>query len=93
MIYPTTPYFNSLLDAVSALPGALDKTVFVMQTVDWNLRSGAVTDIAPDLIGQQMRALFQHGALPFGWYPDRYFPADMHPQIVSEFDAMLRERR
>ncbi len=91
--YSTTAYFDTLFDAVSAQPGGLDKVVFVMQTVDWNLRSGAVTDIAPDLIGQQMRALYQRGTVHFGWYPDRYFQTDMHPQIVGEFDTILRQRR
>lgn len=60
-----------------------------MQTVDWNTTTGAVTDLSSDMIGNQMRALFDKGAVHFGWYADRYFSADAHPAITGDFNNML----
>ena len=91
--YPTEAYFDKLLAAVAAQPNGLDKVVFVMQTVDWNLRTAAVTDLTPALIGQHMRGLFQQGAVHFGWYPDRFFSADAHPRVDADFASMLQQRQ
>lgn len=88
----TAPYFDTVFNAVQAFPNGLTKTVFVMQTVDWNLRTGVVTDLTSDLLGRQMRSLFDQGAVHFGWYPDRYFKVDAHPAIAGEFERMLHTR-
>ena len=87
--FPVAPYYDALYSAVARQAHGREKVVFVMQTVDWNTGTGAVTDLSSDMIGNQMRALYQKGAVHFGWYPDRYFSSDAHPTIAGDFKNML----
>ena len=91
-VYKTDTYFRELFGAVNSQPQALDKVVFIMQTVDWNIYTGAVTDLTPNRIGSDMMTLFQQGARHFGWYPDRYFSGTVHPEVKGNFNDALFAR-
>ena len=91
-VFKTGPYFAELFSAVTGYPEGLNKVVFIMQTVDWNTHTGAVTDLTSNRIGDDMMTLFQQGAQHFGWYPDRYFSGAEHPDIKGNFNDALFAR-
>ena len=61
-------WLQRLVDRVRTYPGALDKTIFELQTVDWrnsqNIDSARLSD--------QMRLLQNNRAYNFGYYPDNF---------------------
>ena len=61
-------WLRSLAARVAETPGALDRTVFELQSVDW--RSG--TPIAGSVLARQMRLLQRQGARHVGYYPDDF---------------------
>ncbi len=61
-------WLASLVARVAATPGALDKTVFELQSVDW--RKQAPVDGA--VLADQMQLLLHKGVLNFGYYPDDF---------------------
>ncbi len=61
-------WLDQLVRTVSKTPGALKKTVFELQSVDWEKKS----PLAPELLRDQMRQLQISGALNFGYYPDDF---------------------
>ncbi len=91
-IFKTAPYYDALFAAVSSQPQALQKVVFIMQTVDWNTHTGEVTDLTSNRIGSDMMTLFDKGVQHFGWYPDRYFKNAEHPDIKGNFNDALFAR-
>lgn len=68
-------WLEHLVDHVSIIPGALDKTVFELQTIDW--RDSRPVDSAT--LFSQMRLLQNNGAYNFGYYPDDFILD--HPDI------------
>ncbi|OQS50515.1 poly-beta-1,6-N-acetyl-D-glucosamine N-deacetylase PgaB [Chromobacterium violaceum] len=62
-------WMRRLFDRAAAVPGALDKTVFELQSQDW--RSGKPVDSAE--LASSMRALRQWGARALAYYPDDFF--------------------
>ena len=91
-VFKTEAYFRDLFGAVNNQPQGLDKVVFIMQTVDWNIYTGTVTDLTPNRIGSDMMTLFQQGVQHFGWYPDRYFRGSVHPELKGNFNDALFAR-
>jgi biofilm PGA synthesis lipoprotein PgaB len=63
-------WLDGLVDAVARRPGALDRTVFELQTKDWNVRDGHPID--SHAIAGWMRRLKLRGARSFGYYPDDF---------------------
>ncbi len=61
-------WLKELVSRVAAIPGALDKTVFELQSVDW--RSSKPVDGAT--LAQQMGLLLRNGVINFGYYPDDF---------------------
>ena len=61
-------WLSQLLAKVKAIPGALNKTVFELQSRDWN--SGK--PIPGGALAAQMRQLHLGGARNFGYYPDDF---------------------
>ena len=59
-------WLDALVRKVSAQPGALKKTVFELQSMDWNTREQVPTRT----LAKQMNRLQRLGALNFGYYPD-----------------------
>jgi len=68
-------WLRHLVDRVSIIPGALDKTVFELQSIDW--RDSRPVDSAT--LFSQMRLLQNNGAYNFGYYPDDFILG--HPDI------------
>lgn len=68
-------WLQQLLQRVASIPGALDKTVFELQSVDW--RDSEPVDSATLL--EQMRLLQNNGAYHYGYYPDDFILD--HPDI------------
>jgi len=65
----------TLVDKISKIPGALDKTIFELQSVDWRISQAVpAADIA-----EHMRLLQSHGAKHYGYYPDDFIKG--HPAI------------
>jgi biofilm PGA synthesis lipoprotein PgaB len=61
-------WLKNLVISVANVPGALDKTVFELQTVDW--RTDKHVDTA--ILSQQMHLLKSAGALHLAYYPDDF---------------------
>lgn len=68
-------WLQRLLDRVSTIPGALDKTVFELQSTDW--RDSRPVDSAT--LFEQMRLFQDNGAYHFGYYPDDFILD--HPDV------------
>jgi len=61
-------WLKELVARVAMIPGALGKTVFELQSVDW--RNGKPIDGAT--LSHQMRLLQYNGVINFGYYPDDF---------------------
>lgn len=68
-------WFDQLLHQVRNIPGALNKTVFELQSRDWKTSQ----PIPEEVLVKQMRQLHLGGARNFGYYPD-----DFHLNIPQE---------
>lgn len=66
----TDRWLDTLVDAVGRRPGALTRTVFEVQAVDW--RKGSVGPVPADRLAAWMRRLQLRGARNFGYYPDNF---------------------
>lgn len=80
--YAAAPqWLDRLVDAMRQRPGALDRTVFELQTKDWRAtrHAGEAADIDSTVIAQWMRRLQLRGARNFGYYPDDF--TQDHPRI------------
>jgi len=75
-------WLQKLIERVRAYPGALNKTIFELQTVDWRND----TAVASALLGRQMEMLQLNGAVNFGYYPDNFVSA--HPDLETIFPQM-----
>lgn len=67
-------WLGQLVDAMRQRPGALDRTVFELQTKDWRATQTGkqATPIDSNVIAQWMRQLQLQGARNFGYYPDDF---------------------
>lgn len=70
-------WLDALVRKVSEHPGALRKTVFELQSKDWNTRERVPTQT----LAEQMNRLQRLGAVNFGYYPDDFL-AD-HPGLAG----------
>jgi biofilm PGA synthesis lipoprotein PgaB len=68
-------WLDALVQKVAEVPGALDKTVFELQTVEWRRNQM----LPSEEIALQMKRLQYRGALHIAYYPDD-FPND-HPAL------------
>ncbi|MNV59491.1 Poly-beta-1,6-N-acetyl-D-glucosamine N-deacetylase precursor [compost metagenome] len=74
------PWLDRLVDAMRRRPGALDRTVFELQSMDWRTaHSGEAKAIDADVLASWMRRLKLRGALNFGYYPDDFIQD--HPRL------------
>lgn len=76
-------WLGKLVDAMRQRPGALERTVFELQTKDWRATQtgGQATPIDSKVIAQWMRQLQLQGARNFGYYPDDF--TQDHPQQTA----------
>jgi len=75
-------WLDAMVDQIARRPGALDKTVFELQTRDWNQRhqpDGGALDVR--VVAGWMQRLQLRGARNFGYYPDDFL-AD-HPRMAG----------
>ncbi|MDH5857630.1 poly-beta-1,6-N-acetyl-D-glucosamine N-deacetylase PgaB [Lampropedia aestuarii] len=70
-------WLDQVVDAVKTTPGALNKTIFEVQAVDW--RDGQPRNIATEEIASWLRRLNIRGARHMGYYPDDF--ASNHPDM------------
>jgi len=70
-------WLDALVRKVSAEPGALKKTVFELQSLDWNTRESVPTRT----LAEQMNRLQRLGAVNFGYYPDDFLGD--HPGLAG----------
>lgn len=70
-------WLEGLVRAVAAQPGALPKTVFELQSVDWKTR----TPVPSGVLARQLEKLQRLGAVNIGYYPDDFI-AD-HPALAA----------
>ncbi len=68
-------WLRSLVARVASKPGALNATVFELQSIDW--RKPAPVD--SEVLADQMRLLLSSGARNFGYYPDDFIQG--HPAL------------
>jgi biofilm PGA synthesis lipoprotein PgaB len=66
-------WLSGLVDAARRHPGALDKTVFELQAVDWTQPADSKQRfISTPVLVDEMRLLMRLGARNFGYYPDDF---------------------
>ena len=75
-------WLQQLIERVRSFPGALNKTIFELQAVDWRND----TAVASTQLGRQMELLQLNGAINFGYYPDNY--VNSHPDLKTIFPQM-----
>jgi biofilm PGA synthesis lipoprotein PgaB len=68
-------WLEELVERVNSIPGALRKTVFELQSVDWRDNS----QVESTTLLEQMLLLQKKGAYNFGYYPDDFIRE--HPVI------------
>jgi biofilm PGA synthesis lipoprotein PgaB len=79
------PWLDQLVDQIARRPGALDRTVFELQSRDWRPasgHSGSDADSGPidtALLVKWMKRLQRRGAASFGYYPDDFLQD--HPRL------------
>jgi len=61
-------WLKQLVKHVANYPGALNRTVFELQSVNWHEKKPLPTE----RLAQHMRILLQSGAMHFGYYPDDF---------------------
>lgn len=72
-------WLDRVVDAAQATPGAMSRTVFEVQAVDWN--NGQQRRIPTREITDWLRQLNMRGARHFGYYPDDF--ASNHPDVKT----------
>jgi biofilm PGA synthesis lipoprotein PgaB len=68
-------WLEKLVERVNTIPGALEKTVFELQSIDWRDKS----QVKSATLLEQMRLFQNKGAYNFGYYPDDFIKD--HPVI------------
>ena len=79
-------WLKTLVATIAATPGALDRTVFELQSVDWRHKS----PVAGAEFGAEVALLKAAGARHFGYYPD-----DVHtntPPLAAVQEAFAQDR-
>jgi biofilm PGA synthesis lipoprotein PgaB len=73
-------WLDSVVDAMRQRPGALERTVFELQSADWrDARGAGPKPIDSQVLAAWMRRLQLRGATNFGYYPDDFVQG--HPRL------------
>jgi biofilm PGA synthesis lipoprotein PgaB len=72
-------WLNDLLAKVKEVPGALDKTVFELQSRDWK----TVKPIASSVLASQLQQLHLQGARNYGYYPDDFLNNEPDESVIK----------
>ena len=86
-------WLKELLEKVKAIPGALEKTVFELQSRDWKTNQA----IPAETLAAQLRWLHLQGARNVGYYPDDFranIPNEeiIKPEISIETNVLAPEK-
>jgi biofilm PGA synthesis lipoprotein PgaB len=66
-------WIGQLVDKIAQRKGALDKTVFELQSRNWKIKNGQPGSyIDSSIIAEWMRTIQLHGGKNFGYYPDDF---------------------
>ena len=74
-------WLKNLVSEIAKQPGALRKTVFELQSLDWR----NATRIDSDEMAEQMKLLQLQGALNFGYYPDDFLNDAPSHHVIRPF--------
>ncbi len=72
-------WLDEIVDAVAKRPGAIDRTVFEVQAVDW--RGASATPVPDARLAAWLRRLQIRGARSLAYYPDNF--ATGHPDVKN----------
>ena len=87
-------WLESLVAICAEQPHGLERTVFELQTVDWNLAAeGKDRAISEETLGSQMRLLAQKGALNFAYYPDDFMTDTPKLALLRDNFSLQPEQR
>jgi biofilm PGA synthesis lipoprotein PgaB len=76
-------WLGRLVRQAKARPVGLKRTLFELQSVDWNRRSLATGHNLPtEDLAAQMRFLERQGALNFGYYPDDFLHNHPRAELI-----------
>lgn len=73
-------FLHDLVDKVNTRPGAMDKVVFELQTVDWNDNNRLIPDKE---LADTIRTLYSWGVQHVGYYPDNLHQDHPNPAIIK----------
>ena len=73
----SSAFYRELVDKIKNRPGAIDKVVIELQTVDWR---GTTKPIASEEIAETITQLYAMGVQHVGYYPELLF--DNHPNAA-----------
>jgi biofilm PGA synthesis lipoprotein PgaB len=80
-------WLRLLVETAAHRPGALARTVFELQAVDWRVKDGAEARRIPtETLAAQMRLLARLGARNYGYYPDDFIAG--HPDADALHGAL-----
>lgn len=87
--HDSTAFFRELVDAVNDRPGAMNKVVFEIQSVDWKDNNRLIPSRE---LADTFRSLYSMGVQHVGYYPDMLFndhpdPAVLKPVLESKPNA------
>lgn len=71
-------WLDRVVDTITSRPGAVDRTIFELQAVDW--RTGQ--PVPSERLAQWMRGLQVRGARSFGYYPDNFITGVPSVEVV-----------
>jgi len=71
-------WLEKLVKRVATFPGALDKSVFELQSINWHKKE----PIPAEIIARHMKILLQSGAKHYGYYPDDFILGSPSLEII-----------
>ena len=74
-------WYSALVGRIKAIPNAMDRTVFELQSVDWR----GPTRVESDVLAAQLQELQRLGARHLGYYPDDFVKD--HPDVAILYPA------
>ena len=75
------PWYAELVQRIKAIPNAMDRTVFELQSVDWR----GPKKVPSEVMAQHMQELQRLGARNIGYYPDDFILN--HPVVETIYPA------
>ncbi len=76
-----------LVDQVSKTPGALDQSIFELQSVDWRTQQA----LPAENMAKYMQVLLSHGAKHYGYYPDDFIKGHPDIEVIRPVFSLSKE--